>query len=144
MPTAAAAPVVRRFRCWHTGNGDEVEITAPTADEAAETYAYDGEWGPILGAVWITVHTEDSETGEEEAVTIQIDQPEPPCREGDGHDWKDGPVFGNGGGVISTDTCRKCGMTRTFNSWATNPEDGTQGWEVTTYEKPAQDDRDWD
>ena len=76
---------------------------------------------------------------------------EPPCRLNEyepenpaGHNWtatydregglKENPgVVGNGGGVIIHEHCTRCNCTRTTDTWATNPIDGTQGHTVVEY-----------
>ena len=42
-------------------------------------------------------------------------------------------VFGNGGGVIINEHCKFCSVTRRKDTWATNPDDGTQGHTSITY-----------
>ena len=71
--------------------------------------------------------------------TLEIQPSEPPCMGEDGdtrhdaHDWRDGQPRGNGGGVVYEDTCRRCGIQRHTDTWATDPCDGSQGHTSTSY-----------
>jgi len=78
----------------------------------------------------------------------RIDEDAPECTSEDGHEWtatvdreggltENPGVFGNGGGVIIHEHCRHCDILRVRNTWDTNPGDGSQGHEVTTYERPS-------
>ena len=80
-----------------------------------------------------------------------VDEAEPDCRQSpyhdphpNGHDWtatravegglEENPgVFGNGGGVVIHTHCTRCPATRTEDTWATDPSDGSQGHTVVTY-----------
>lgn len=138
--TTPAAPTLRTFACSTGHGGDDVRIEARTARAAARAYVEGGDWGPIEGAIWINVRVSEigpDGEGEEETYKIQVDQDEPACEEGHAHRWTGCETRGHGGGTISTETCRWCGTTRTYNTWATDPEDGRQGYETTTYEVPA-------
>lgn len=119
-------------------DGVEHEIRAVDLDDAreqAEEWASEGDYDLSDGPVWVDVRILDADGDVVDAVTVQIDQPEPDCTHTDGHDWQGhkGPN-GHGGGVIYTDRCPHCGMLRTTNTWATRPDNGTQGHRVVTYE----------
>lgn len=139
-PTAAPTAALRTFLCTAGYGGDDVRIEAPNARAAARAYVEGGDWGPIEGAIWINVRVSeigpDGADGEEETYKIQVDQDEPACEEGHAHRWAGCETRGHGGGTVSTETCRWCGTVRVFDTWATDPEDGTQGYEVTAYTTP--------
>lgn len=136
--TTPAAPTLRTFICSTGHGGDDVRIEARTARAAARAYVKEGDWGPVVGAIWINVMVQaEGEEGEGETYKVQIDQDEPACEEGHVHRWTGCETRGNGGGTISTETCRWCGTVRVSDTWATDPEDGTQGYEVTAYTTPA-------
>ena len=70
--------------------------------------------------------------------TLTIQPSEPPCygksgRRKKAHKWIDGQPRGNGGGVRYEDECRRCGIQRHTDTWATNPCDGSQGHTSTAY-----------
>jgi hypothetical protein len=78
-------------------------------------------------------------------VTVAVQPPEPDCADDRGHRWhaphelvgglEENPgVWGHGGGVISKDVCRFCGVVRTVDTWAQDPETGEQGLESYSYE----------
>lgn len=75
-------------------------------------------------------------TDEEDSDTVEIDPEEPDCEDGAEHDWEDGQAFGNGGGIIVTDTCRTCGCQRRTNTWATDPTNG-QHYTCVSYGQDA-------
>jgi len=59
-------------------------------------------------------------------VMVQLDPVPPQCSgRQQAHDFDGGPSYGSGGGVKYTDTCRKCRLRRTTDTWATDPADGT-------------------
>lgn len=58
----------------------------------------------------------------------------PPCRPGKRHVWKDGQVFGSGGGVAYETTCHRCNLRKYSDTWGRNPEDGSEGHFVVEYE----------
>lgn len=64
---------------------------------------------------------------EEDFVEFQLDPDEPECPDADEHDWERGTVYGAGGGVVWTDTCRHCRCERTTDTWARSPMTGDQG-----------------
>lgn len=78
----------------------------------------------------------------------RIDEAEPLCPSNeDGHEWtatveregglaENPGVWGNGGGVVIHEHCKHCDMLRVRDTWATNPDDGSQGHETTIYERP--------
>lgn len=101
------------------------------------------------GTVWVRIHARNVDDREDDASrTYQIDQDEPPCPGGDEHDWqtphdivggvKENPgVVGHGGGIIMAECCMHCGMRKKTDTWAQNPDDGTQGHTTVTYSEPG-------
>jgi hypothetical protein len=124
------------FRC-DDGSGKR-DIEAASAREAAEEYVRGGDYDPSDGTIFVSVDTENHE-GSEEQVTVVLNPPEPECLDQYSHDWRRDSVQGNGGGVIQVDECRWCGSLRTTNTWATNPDDGSQGHRTIGY-SAARDD----
>lgn len=114
-----------------------LEIQAADFDDAAEQaeeWVRDGDWDASDGPTWVDVRILNEDGDYEGEVEVQIDQPEPDCTHEDGHDWQDHiGARGYGGGVIYTDRCEHCGLLRTTNTWATRPDNGTEGHEVVTY-----------
>lgn len=89
-------------------------------------------WADGLSTVWshCTVVGPDGDRG---SATVTLHPPEPECKNGRGHDWQEGAPRCNGGGVITRDTCLRCGCVREYDSWAMDPYDGTQGHTAWTY-----------
>jgi hypothetical protein len=52
-------------------------------------------------------------------------------------------VVGHGGGVRITEVCRHCGVRRITDTWATNPCDGTQGYECVEYHAAGEGELTW-
>ena len=50
------------------------------------------------------------------------------------HKWVSGQAYGHGGGVQYTDTCKRCGLKRHTDTWATDMTDGSQGHTSISYE----------
>lgn len=123
-------------------NGD-LEVEADSAKQAAEAFVARGDWGNNQITYWVTLAVtlldEQGEVTEDtEQVTIAVDPDEPACLDGESHDWqspvdvvggnKENPgVFGHGGGVIIKEICSHCGLKRTIDTWAQNPDNGEQG-----------------
>ena len=81
-------------------------------------------------------------------------QPKPPACKAEEHEWlspyslvgglKENPgVWGSGGGVLSKEVCRHCGMYQLTDTWATNPCDGTQGHTSIEYLGPDDESLAW-
>ncbi len=135
------------WRCWDS-SGTEVDIVAETAEEAADEYVGDGDWGDSFSTRWATVRCAQivhgkTSTANTEFVTVSIAPDEPKCGKS-AHDWRapyeivggltDNPgVFGQGGGVRTHTVCVHCGCERVADGWATNPENGEQGLDSVTY-----------
>jgi hypothetical protein len=139
------------------GNQDVEYPDATSDDEAAQEYVSDGDWGddePFTQ--WINVHTwrvglrlDDVDLVVVEVRVcegshrVAIEPAAPECC-ADEHKWSDDHglvggcesnpgVFGHGGGVICKYICVYCGISREDDSWAQDPEDGTQGLDSVTY-----------
>ena len=102
---------------------------APEAPEAPEVPDWIGD--PDHG-MELTVHPQEPPCPER----LDEDEPDPP--EGK-HDWQDGQAYGHGGGVVWTDTCKRCGLERTTDTWGQRPDTGSQPHRTIRYEDPAQD-----
>ena len=117
--------------------GDIAEVTALSAREAIEVgatadysdYADDDD---RRGTIWVDIYASCEESGEEEMITFQLDPPEPDCVDGD-HDWQDESVQGHGGGVVIAESCLRCGVRRTTDTWAHRPDTGEQGFRSVKY-----------
>jgi len=139
------------------GNAD-VEYPGCSHDEAAQEYVDDGDWN-CERPTWIHVSTWDRYTlgdvtlddeSSRQRHSVELAQEEPECTHDDEHDWRsphsvlggcesNPGVWGNGGGVIIREICRHCGCLRTTDTWATDPQDGTQGHRTVTYEQQPHD-----
>lgn len=133
------------------GNAD-VEIEADSAREAAEEYVETGDWGVIEKTFWVDIYATD-EDGEETIVTVTTHPPEPECVEAS-HEWaspysllggcRENPgVWGHGGGIISKEVCRHCGVYRTSDTWAQDPNTGAQGLESISYDEADEASAEW-
>ena len=124
---SATAPIIDST-CW----GDYVvAFRVRTPSELAS------EWGLCAEDIAAAYEAGD-DTALDEVDTLGITwQPsEPPCAEDEGHmqhSWRDGIVRCSGGGVIYTDTCRHCGMERTTDTWAQDPNNGSEGHTSVSY-----------
>ena len=74
-------------------------------------------------------------------LVVEIPPPEPTCPGHRAHEWAGGSVQGHGGGVITVEECRRCGVRLTTDTWATDPETGEQGLRTIRYDAPESDDR---
>lgn len=140
--TATRYYLVRDF--W----GDDTEIRAASAQDAAEKYL-DGQegntgrktvfWDLAVARRPIArrgVRPEPSRQDWHTKTVIQHPTP-PACVKGrKRHDWEDGQVYASGGGVAYTDTCSRCGARKRVDTWGSHPENGTQGWRVIEYLRP--------
>lgn len=121
------------------GLGGRTTITAASLDEAldaAEDWCRDGDWDTSEGTIWCQVvvfREDDADEWAERA--LAIDPPEPPCRKGQEHDWRDSDVVGHGGGAIIHEVCTHCGVRRITDTWAHDPETGRQGLVSVRYER---------
>ena len=139
------------------GNAD-VEITADTAEEAAQEYVDGGDWEAESATWWIDIYCapvgEDGEPmdDETETITITVDPDEPDCSASD-HDWcspqmlgglESNPgVWGHGGGVEITEVCRHCGVYRVTDTWAQRQDTGEQGLRSVEYREADSDSLEW-
>jgi len=124
------------------------EIEADNWAEAhirAKDWVAEGDWNTdqMTKTTWVNIRISD-ENGDLETEKVQIDPDEPPCinRHAE-HDWQkpvwlggceENPgVYGHGGGCRGTEVCMKCGTSKTWDSWAQDPEDGQQGLDSVEY-----------
>lgn len=73
------------------------------------------------------------------SLRIEVPPQEPDCLDDHDHEWTDEVVRGNGGGIRSTDRCAHCGVRRTYDTWAQDPVDGSQGHKAWSFQ-PAEDE----
>lgn len=68
---------------------------------------------------------------------VQVDPVEPACDDGETHETHDyvdhGGPWGHGGGIICRERCRRCGLVRRTDTWATRPDNGEQGFTAVSY-----------
>lgn len=137
----------KRIYLVRYSDGGEDEIEASSSREAAEIGV--GSWidDAERTTQWIDCYVRAADADDEDdedPVTVTIDPEEPDCSCGEGHDWcapydllgglEENPgVVGHGGGVISTEICRHCGVYRISDSWAQRQDTGEQGLESVTY-----------
>ena len=110
------------------GYGAEIEIEAVSAKEAAWDYAFGGEWGDRNETIFVDVDCAPVIDGEadwdnNERITVGLDpiDPNPECD----HEWIEISVVGHGAGVVHTEKCEHCGLTKTTDTWHTR-YDGNQ------------------
>jgi hypothetical protein len=124
------------YRC-DDGSGER-DIEADSAREAAEEYARSCDYDTDDKTIFVTVAVKDSE-GDSQSIKVVFDPDEPDCEDGYEHEWREDSRQGNGGGVIVVDECCWCGARRTTDTWATDPDDGSQGHRTIRYD-PARSD----
>jgi hypothetical protein len=136
------------------GNAEVEYPEHDTPAAAARAYVEDGDWGEgdELASYWVTIYVwrrwslGDLVVDEDrEAHTIAVEPDEPECSsEDEEHEWvtphevlggiEDNPgCWGHGGGIIQHEVCRHCGLLRTTDTWAQNPETGEQGLTSVEY-----------
>lgn len=136
----------------------EYDSTKKAIDSAAREVAL-GDYDPD-STIWVKVCVwevdEDGDPvdgGEAAARTVALDPEEPECVD-DEHDWQapveivggcepNPGVWGNGGGVIITEVCARCGWYCVTDTWAQDPETGEQGLTSVRYEAPTSESLDW-
>ena len=140
--------------------GPEVLIEADRAAEAAQEYVDQGDYGQASATetTWVPVRCTPSWRGarfenETEYVTIAIHPVEPACADGHEHDWcaphellggiPEAPgAWGHGGGVVSRDVCRHCGVYRVTDTDAQDAA-GAQGLVAVSYEDADEESLAW-
>lgn len=147
----ARARYTRRVWVADDGNGGPIVYDdADSAEDAAQEYVDDGDWGDDSAGCY-TIYTwpgyyvgeayvEDRE--DRDSHNIVVDPDEPDCDDGHEHDWctphavlggiKSNPgCWAHGGGVIAKEICRHCGLLKTTDTYATNPSNGTPYTQVS-------------
>lgn len=77
-------------------------------------------------------------------LSITLEPEEPPCqrdrweRPRKKHKWIDGQAYGHGGGIQRADRCKRCGVERHVDTWATDPVNGSQGHTSLHYERDGE------
>jgi hypothetical protein len=104
-----------------------VEITANSAQDAAEEYVSDGDWGEIESTTWINVYVQEvnkdrEDVGGRERCKVVLHPKVPSCTQ-DEHDWQSphsivGGLKENPG---------------VHDTWAQDPVTGEQGLESVKY-----------
>lgn len=126
---------------YDTITASSVEDALREARSNVDRSNYDG----AEGTIWIDVRVHCELTGEELSGTVQLDEDEPDCEDGEEHDWQsphsivggieENPgVWGNGGGVMIHKVCMRCGCGRKTDTWAQRQDTGEQGFESVSYE----------
>ncbi|MES4792344.1 MAG: hypothetical protein C4321_04580 [Chloroflexota bacterium] len=130
---------------------------------AAEAYVADGEWGSPLATTWARIWASRVGIARDGKVGLVDDsrrdhlvpiEPEEPACSGGAHEWcspwevvgggEDSPgVSAHGGGVVIVEVCRLCGWQRVKDTWAQDPETGTQGLESVEYRPPDEESLAW-
>jgi hypothetical protein len=117
--------------------GTDLDIEADSAREAAEEYVSSGDFEPRERTCWIRVRCESAD--DSDLIKVAIEPIEPKCEAGHAHAWRDGEPSGSGGGRLYIDTCRRCGVRRSTDTWASDPADGEQGLTQLAYLEADED-----
>lgn len=127
---------------------------ASDADEAIDWYADSIDFGADndnIRSFWVSITAHDRD-GIRTSRKVQIDPTEPPCEDGNEHNWtspheivgglKENPgVWGHGGGVVITEVCSHCGLRRITDTWAQDPTDGEQGLTSVEYGRDYEEEK---
>lgn len=131
----------REYRVTFSDGGAETIAAADLEDARAQAIAmihredYDCGYEPDYETtIWVDATIEGPD-GEETSIVAQLDPPEPDCESEAGHEWEDGPVYGDGGGIAWTSTCRHCAWRKRYTNWGQRPDNGRQGYPVTSYDR---------
>ena len=130
---------------WLCDDGNnELEYEAETAEEAAEAYVADGDWGDCDGCVLVYVQEVDEdgeEIGDRDCIEVPLLPDEPQCEDGEEHEWtspaslggcdQNPGVWGNGAGFIIHELCAHCGVKRITNTADQDSETGVTYTSVT-------------
>jgi len=114
-----------------------LDIEASSAQEAAEEYFEAGSWAesdPEDGTYWVRVRVwelvSDGNPADDEEATdhlFEVKPLEPDCESAaQRHQWEHHSCRGNGGGVIVTEVCGRCGLLRHTDTWAQLHDTGEQ------------------
>jgi len=111
---------------------DDVRDALAAARSLVSREDYDTE----TRTIWVELKAQSCVDEDDYAsAMVQIDPAEPACVDGAvGHDWRTavGPR-GHGGGAVWWDECRRCGVLRQTDTWATIPQTGEQGLRSVEY-----------
>jgi len=116
-------------------SGDTRDLQAETLPDAlqeAEAWireAYCGNEEAVT--FWVDATVTDRED-EKHRIVVQIDPPEPDCVE-DEHEWLEGAVFGNGGGLGSVSVCVYCGTEKHWSSGRSRTDTGQGRYTTVEY-----------
>lgn len=138
LPEPVEAIPAGTWRCSDADvAGTELDIEADSAREAAREYVDSGDFEPRERTCWIRVRVESAD--DSDLVKVAIHPIEPSCEAGHAHAWLDGEPSGSGGGLLYIDVCRRCGVKKSTDTWASDPADGQQGLTQVAY-LPADED----
>lgn len=128
-------------RVYHCDDGNaEVAIRAVSPEAAARRYVRGGSWCELTHTTWINVHVWTRDGSVDRAITVTIHPKAPRCTSKTGHRWREDHVRGNHGGVLVREVCTRCALVMMTDTWATNPENGTQGHRAIWYPTGADHD----
>ena len=116
------------------GHGGETTFRARSHAAAvrhATRWARDGSWPERGPTFWVGLHLEWGASGESRH-RVAIDPPAPDCTRRR-HRWVEARIQTHGGGVIFTEVCKHCGCRLATDTWAQDPETGTQGLRSIEY-----------
>ena len=139
--------------------GPEVLIEASSADEAAQEYVDQGDYGQDRAAetTWVDVRCTPARGAAEDVpvtVTVTLDPVPPACTVGHVHDWcapyevvggiaENPGVWGHGGGVVCRRVCRHCGAYKVTDTSPQHPAAEVLGLVSTRYEDADEESLAW-
>jgi hypothetical protein len=121
-------------------DGVELEVVATSdedAEEQARSWALEGDYGDLTKTLWVEITYWSEVDGaaartNRQNIRVQIDPQEPPCVDGQDHEWEEASVQGHGGGVITTEDCERCRLRMVTDTWAQD-HCGRQGLTSVSY-----------
>lgn len=143
---ATRAHMLNRWSCIDGDCGAVDTIEADSAEEALAAFAatYDRDMYPDdSGTIYVDIRVENIYTGEEDAQTLTLEDPEPECSDEDGHDWREWSTRGDGPGVRIRECCARCGEYRITRTQAQRRDTGEYVGEETSYKEADDESREW-
>lgn len=130
---------------------DSIHTSVEDALETARGNVERGNYSDAEGTIWIDVSVHCEATGESQSTTVQLDEDEPGCADGEEHEWEspheivkgiaENPgVWGKGGGAIIHEVCLRCGCARITDTWAQRRDTGEQGLTSVSYDRELYSD----
>lgn len=125
--------------------------TPDEVESDAEASLRESEWGEVEKTMLLVAYVReidpvaDEETGDMIRVSVEIEPEEPPCNDGEEHDWcephsvvgglRENPgVWGRGAGIVTRRVCAHCGAYEVCESAAQDPGTGSY-YPSTSYEE---------